>query len=394
MTKDIKLTLLTLKINSLKIVIKTLHGLEEVLMKEVELLGGQNIKKRKRAVECEGKLPFLYEANLNLRTALRILVPVYEFTARNETELYNQVKSFDWSQFLDVRQTFAIDKTIFSEYFTHSKYAALKMKDAIADQFREKFDLRPSVDVEKPDILFNLHAYQDKFTISLDSSGRLLNQRGYREPGHQAPLNEVMAAGLLQLAGWNKSIPLVDPMCGTGTIIIEAVLMGLNIPPQINQKEFGFKNWNNFQPMMWNRIRAESQGKIRSAPLMISGGDIDGHAVALAKGALKKLRMGRDVQIRQVAFEDFIPKFQTGMIITNPPYGERIGEEVDSLYKKLGDSFKNNFSDFDAWVLSSNIPALKQLHLKPSEKMALFNGALQVQFCKYNLQEGTYLEEE
>jgi len=394
LTKDIKLTLRTLKINSLKIVVKTLHGLEEVLMKEVELLGGQNIKKRKRAVECEGKLPFLYEANLNLRTALRILVPVYEFTARNETELYDQVKSFDWSQFLDVRQTFAIDNTIFSEYFTHSKYTALKMKDAIADQFREKFDLRPSIDVEKPDILFNLHAYQDKFTISLDSSGRLLNQRGYREPGHQAPLNEVMAAGLLQLAGWNKNIPLVDPMCGTGTIIIEAVLMGLNIPPQINQKEFGFKNWNNFQPMMWNRIRAEAQGKIRSAPLMISGGDIDGHAVALAKGALKKLRMGRDVQIRQVAFEDFIPKFQTGMIITNPPYGERIGEDVDNLYKKLGDSFKNNFSGFDAWILSSNVQALKQLHLKPSEKMALFNGALQVQFCKYNLQEGAYLEEE
>lgn len=394
MTKDIKLTLRTLKINSLKIVVKTLHGLEEVLMKEVELLGGQNIKKRKRAVECEGKLPFLYEANLNLRTALRILVPVYEFTARNETELYDQVKSFDWSQFLDVRQTFAIDNTIFSEYFTHSKYTALKMKDAIADQFREKFDLRPSIDVEKPDILFNLHAYQDKFTISLDSSGRLLNQRGYREPGHQAPLNEVMAAGLLQLAGWNKNIPLVDPMCGTGTIIIEAVLMGLNIPPQINQKEFGFKNWNNFQPMMWNRIRAEAQGKIRSAPLMISGGDIDGHAVALAKEALKKLRMGRDVQIRQVAFEDFIPKFQTGMIITNPPYGERIGEDVDNLYKKLGDSFKNNFSGFDAWILSSNVQALKQLHLKPSEKMALFNGALQVQFCKYNLQEGAYLEEE
>tara|TARA_X000001036_G_scaffold439869_1_gene492795 strand:- start:2365 stop:3453 length:1089 start_codon:yes stop_codon:yes gene_type:complete len=361
-------------------------------MKEVELLGGQNIKKRKRAVECEGNLPFLYESNLNLRTALRILVPVYKFTARNETELYNQVKLFDWSQFLDVRQTFAIDNTIFSEHFTHSKYAALKMKDAIADQFRQKFDLRPSVDTEKPDILFNLHAYQDKFTISLDSSGRLLNQRGYRKPGHQATLNEVMAAGLLKLAGWDKSIPLVDPMCGTGTIIIEAVLIGLNIPPQINQKEFGFKNWNNFQPMIWNRIKAEAQGKIRSAPLMIAGGDIDGHAVALAKGALKKLKMGRDVQIRQVAFEDFIPKFQTGMIITNPPYGERIGEEVDSLYKKLGDSFKKNFSGFDAWVLSSNVPALKQLHLKPSEKMALFNGALQVQLCKYNLQKGKYPE--
>ncbi len=376
----------------MKIVIKTLQGLEEILMKEVELLGAQNIKKRKRAVECEGKLPFLYEANLKLRTALRILVPVYEFTAHNGTELYNQVKIFDWSQFLDISQTYAIDNTIFSEYFTHSKYAALKMKDAIADQFREKFDLRPSVNTDKPDILFNLHAYQDKFTISLDSSGRLLNQRGYREHGHQAPLNEVMAAGLLKLANWNKSIPLIDPMCGTGTIIIEAVLMGLNIPPQINQNEFGFKNWNNFQPLMWNRIKAEAQSKIRSTPLMITGGDIDGDAVAQAKKTLKKLRMGRDVQIKHIAFENFIPKFQRGMIITNPPYGKRIGDEVDNLYKKMGDTFKKNFSGFNAWILSSNVPALKKLHLKPSENIALFNGALQVQFCRYNLKEGKYLK--
>ena len=377
----------------MKILIKTLQGLEEVLMKEVELLGGQNIKKRKRAVECEGKLPFLYEANLNLRTALRILVPVYEFTACNGTELYNQVKIFDWSQFLDISQTYAIDNTIFSEYFTHSKYAALKMKDAIADQFREKFDLRPSVNTEKPDILFNLHAYQDKFTISLDSSGRLLNQRGYRERGHQAPLNEVMAAGLLKLANWNKSIPLIDPMCGTGTIIIEAVLMGLNIPPQLNQDEFSFKNWNNFQPLMWNRIKAEAKSKIRSAPLMITGGDIDGNAVVLAKRALKKLRMGRDVRIKHIAFENFIPKFQRGIIITNPPYGKRIGEEVDNLYKKIGDTFKKKFSGFNAWILSSNVSALKKLHLKPSEKIDLFNGALKVKFCKYNLKEGKYREE-
>lgn len=377
----------------MKILIKTLQGLEEVLMKEVELLGGQNIKKRKRAVECEGKLPFLYEANLNLRTALRILVPVYEFTACNGTELYNQVKIFDWSQFLDISQTYAIDNTIFSEYFTHSKYAALKMKDAIADQFREKFDLRPSVNTEKPDILFNLHAYQDKFTISLDSSGRLLNQRGYRERGHQAPLNEVMAAGLLKLANWNKSIPLIDPMCGTGTIIIEAVLMGLNIPPQLNQDEFSFKNWNNFQPLMWNRIKAEAKSKIRSAPLMITGGDIDGNAVVLAKRALKKLRMGRDVRIKHIAFENFIPNFQRGIIITNPPYGKRIGEEVDNLYKKIGDTFKKKFSGFNAWILSSNVSALKNLHLKPSEKIDLFNGALKVKFCKYNLKEGKYREE-
>ncbi|NQW28036.1 MAG: class I SAM-dependent RNA methyltransferase [Flammeovirgaceae bacterium] len=377
----------------MKIIVKTLHGLEEVLMKEIEALGGQNIKIRKRAVECEGTLPFLYEANLMLRTALRILVPVYEFTAQNESQLYQNIKAFDWSKYLDVRQTFAIDNTVFSEYFTHSKYAALKMKDAIADQFREKFDMRPSVDVEKPDILFNLHAYQDKFTVSLDSSGRLLSQRGYRNPGHQAPLNEVMAAGLLLLSGWDKTIPLVDPMCGTGTIIIEAVLMALNVPPQINFNDFGFRNWNNFQPMMWNRIKSEAQGKIRSSPLMISGSDIDSNAVALAKSAFKKLRLGRDVQIKQASFEDLIPKSRTGMIITNPPYGERIGEDVEVLYKNLGDTFKNNFSGYDAWVLSSNVAALKQLHLKPTEKISLYNGPLEVQFCKYELYEGSKIEE-
>ena len=377
----------------MKILIKTLQGLEEVLMKEVELLGGQNIKKRKRAVECEGKLPFLYEANLNLRTALRILVPVMNLRLAMEQNFIIKLKySTGLNSLISVK---LMPSTIlsFSEYFTHSKYAALKMKDAIADQFREKFDLRPSVNTEKPDILFNLHAYQDKFTISLDSSGRLLNQRGYRERGHQAPLNEVMAAGLLKLANWNKSIPLIDPMCGTGTIIIEAVLMGLNIPPQLNQDEFSFKNWNNFQPLMWNRIKAEAKSKIRSAPLMITGGDIDGNAVVLAKRALKKLRMGRDVRIKHIAFENFIPKFQRGIIITNPPYGKRIGEEVDNLYKKIGDTFKKKFSGFNAWILSSNVSALKNLHLKPSEKIDLFNGALKVKFCKYNLKEGKYLEE-
>jgi putative N6-adenine-specific DNA methylase len=378
----------------LKILIKTLHGLEDVLIQEVENLGtGRNIKKRNRAVECEGNLEFLYSANLNLRTALRVLVPVYTFTARNENELYNKVKAHDWSRYLDVSQTFAIDNTVFSEYFTHSKYAALKMKDAVVDQFRDKFDIRPSVDVENPDILFNLHAYKDQLTISLDSSGHPLNQRGYRDKGHKAPLNEVLAAGLLLLSGWDKSIPLIDPMCGTGTIITEAVMIALNIAPQLYQNDFGFKNWKEFQPMIWNRVKSEAQAKVRRSPLMITGGDIDGKAVAMAKGALKQMRVGRDVQIRQISFEQHKPKTREGMIITNPPYGERIGDDILELYKNLGDTLKNNFTGFDAWVISSNLDALKQLHLKPTEKISLYNGSLEVQFCKYEMYEGRKIDD-
>ncbi len=378
----------------LKLLIKTLYGLEKVLAKEVEAIGGQNVKTIKRAVDCEGNLEFLYRANYSLRTALKVLRPIYSFQARNERELYNQIKKFDWSDVMDVSQTFAIDNSIFSDFFKHSKFPTLKMKDAIADFFRDAVGERPSVDTKTPDIQFDLHAWKDRFTVSLDSSGDTLNQRGYRQRGHQAPLNEVLAAGMLQLAGWNKEIPLVDPMCGTGTILIEAAMMGMNMPPQTLRRNFGFKNWKDFNPVIWNRVKAEADSNVRRAPLSISGGDIDPQAVEMANKAIRQLKIRGDVRIREVALEKHIPKTSEGILITNPPYGERIGpKEIQDFYKTISDVLKNNFSGFDAWVLSSNVPALRHLKLRPSEKYTLYNGGLECKFQKYELYAGSKEEE-
>lgn len=373
----------------MKLLIKTLHGLEEILAKEVSELGGQAVKILKRSVSCQSDLEFLYKANLNLRTAQKILVPVHKFTAQNEQQLYNEIYKFDWSNYLKVNQTFAIDNTIFSEYFRHSKYAALKTKDAIADQFRNKYGKRPSVDITKPDIQFDLHAFKDQFTVSIDSSGDTLNRRGYRGPGHKAPLNEVLAAGLLFLAGWDKSIPLIDPMCGTGTILIEAAMMGQNMAPQLHRSDFGFKNWNNYQPTIWNRVLAEAQAAVRKTKLDISGGDIDPEAVLNANRSLKQFKLNDSVRIQNIPLEKHFPKTPGGMIISNPPYGERIGEDMNTFYRTIGDTLKNNFTGFDAWLLSSNMEAFKHVKLRASKKIVLFNGALECKFQKYEMYKGS-----
>jgi putative N6-adenine-specific DNA methylase len=373
----------------MKFVIKTMHGLEEILAEEITSLGGQNVTILKRSVACEGDLMFMYKANMNLRTALKILVPIYKFKAQNEQELYDQVYAFDWSDYLKVDQTFAIDNTIFSEYFRHSQYAALKTKDAIVDQFRNKLGIRPSVDIKTPDIQFDLHAYRDEFTVSLDSSGDTLNRRGYREPGHKAPMNEVLAAGMLKLAGWNKDIPLIDPMCGSGTIMFEAAMAGSNMAPQINRQNFAFKNWNNFQPSIWNQVVAEAKSNVRLTKLNIQGGDIDFRAISIVEKSIKRFKLEDSVRVQRISFDKLIPKTSEGMIIVNPPYGERIGDNVNELYKLFGDTLKNNFHGFDAWILSSNMPAFKQLHLRASKKIVLFNGSLECKFQKYEMYQGS-----
>ncbi len=374
----------------MKIHIKTLFGLENVLAEEIDQLGGQNVKPAKRSVNCEGDMEFLYKANLNLRTALKILVPVHTFRAQNETELYQQVMKHDWSKYLSSSQTFAIDNTVRSEYFRHSKYAALKTKDAIVDQFRNKTGKRPSVDVKKPDVKFDLYAFKDQFTISLDSSGEPLNKRGYRFPGHEAPINEVLAAGMLKLAGWEKRIPLYDPMCGTGTILIEAALMGQNIPPQISRHDFAFKNWNSFHLPTWNKVISEAKANIRKSRLQIFGGDIDGDTILIANKSLRKMKLSDAVDIRKIAIETHRPKTPNGLVITNPPYGERIGRtNTNEFYKSMSDILKNHFSGFDVWLISSNMEALKHFRLRPSKKIVLFNGSLECKFEKYEMYTGS-----
>ena len=353
----------------MKLTIKTLYGFEDILADEVSELGGTNIKKITRGITCEGNPEFLYRANLGLRTALKILVPIHTFHAKNEKELYDQTMDFDWSIFLDVDQTFAIDTVVFSEIFKHSKYVGLKAKDAIVDQFRNKYRRRPSISTDRPDVLINLHCARDFFTISLDSSGAPLNQRGYREEGHRAPMNEVLAAGMIKLSGWDKSRPLVDPMCGSGTILVEAAMMAMNMSPNIKRKDFGFRTWPEYSPVLFNRVLNEDQSKMRKPSIDFTGLDIDGRAVAMARKSLSKIGLRREVKIREMDFRDFKPISEKGVIITNPPYGERIGDDdINAFYVSMGDAFKQHFPGYDAWIISSNRKALKQIGLAYTDK--------------------------
>lgn len=374
----------------MKILVKTLFGLEDILSEELIELGAKNIKKARRAVHCEGDLAFLYKANLHLRTALKILVPIYHFDASNEDELYQNVKKFDWSKHLDLDQTFAIDNTVKSSIFTHSQYVALKTKDAIADQFKEKFGKRPDVDITEPDIQFDVYCSENHFTISIDSSGHTLNRRGYRVRGHAAPLNEVLAAGMVKLSGWTADKPLIDPMCGTGTILIEAAMLALNIPPQINRNYFSLMNWENFDRDLWEKLIEESGSKILDKQLQIEGGDNDKRILEETLQTVKEMKLDKHIQLKHSTLERNTTELKDGFIIMNPPYGERLDHtEINPLYKAISDAFKQNFQGFEAWVLSSNMEALKHLRLKPSRKIVLFNGSLECRFQKYELYAGT-----
>jgi len=372
----------------MKLTIKTLHGFEDILKEEVEELGGMNIEKITRGIKCEGNPEFLYKGNLALRTALKILVPIHSFYAKNEKELYDRMYEFDWFNFLDVDGTFAIDNVVFSELFKHSKYVALKAKDALVDKFRDKYRRRPSVDTDNPDVLFNLHCANDYFTISMDSSGSPLNQRGYREDGHRAPMNEVLAAGMLKLSGWEKGQTLVDPMCGSGTILVEAAMIAMNMAPNLKRKDFGFKTWPEFSPILFNRVKIEEQSKVRKPTIDFTGIDTDSQAVGMARKSLSKIGLRREVKIKEMDFREFKPLSENGMIITNPPYGERIGtneEDINDFYVSMGDAFKQNFKGYDAWVISSNKSAMKKIGLNYATKYNLFNGPLECDFCKYEL---------
>lgn len=369
----------------MKLTIKTLFGFEDILEEEIRELGGKNIEKITRGIKCEGNPEFLYRANLALRTALKILVPIHSFRAKDEKELYDRMMEFDWSNFLDVDQTFALEPVIFSETFTHSNFVALKCKDAMADQFRNKYRRRPNVDRDAPDVLFNIHCANDYFTISMDSSGAPLNQRGYREEGHRAPMNEVLAAGMIKLSGWEKGTPLVDPMCGSGTILTEAAMIAMNMAPNLKRKEFGFKTWPEFSPILWSRVKIEEQAKMRKPNIDFVGIDVDNNAVQLTRKALGKIGLRREVRIKEMDFRDFKPLEEKGMIITNPPYGERIGDDILDFYTSMGDAFKNNFKGYDAWVISSNKQAMRKIGLNYSTIKKLYNGPLECDFCKYEL---------
>jgi len=374
----------------LKLLVKTFHGLEGVLSDELKELGARNVVPQKRAVSFEGDKELLYRANLHLRTALRILAPVLSFRARNENELYEKIFDYDWSRHLDNSKTFAIDSVVFGNVFKHSKYVALKTKDAIADQFRKRTGARPSVNVEEPDVNINVHVSGDRITVSLDSSGESLHRRGYRDGRHKAPLNEVLAAGMLKIAGWSPEIPLFDPMCGSGTILLEAAMAARKMPPAWYREKFSFMSWPDYDDSLWQKIRREAGEKIESPRVNIVGADISMQAIDIAKQASLEFRLNREIKLSKGAFEKQEPPFKAGMIIMNPPYGERLKKDnIIEFYRTIGNVLKHRFTGFDAWIISSNFQAMKNIGLKPSEKYTLYNGPLESKFWKFKLYEGT-----
>ena len=370
----------------MRIVVKTLFGLEDILADEIKALGGKDVEKSKRAVAFYGNKKLLYKSNYCLRTGLKVLQSIYAFKANNEDELYDKVKAFRWSAYMNEKQTIAIDATVFSKNFTHSKYAALKVKEAIVDYFRKETGTRPNVDTEDPDVRLNVHIAGREVIISFDSSGESLHKRGYRVRQHKAPLNEVLAAGMLQIAGWNKDIPLYDPMCGSGTLLIEAAMMGKNIPAGKYRKKFGFMTWTNFDKDLWEEVKQEADAKIENPRLRISGSDLLALSVDIAKEAVINADLSKDIKLQRKSFERFAPLEESGMMMCNPPYGERIKKtDIDAFYKMIGNRLKEAYQGYDCWVISSNIEAYKQVGLRADQKLKLFNGALECEFRNYKI---------
>lgn len=375
----------------MKIIAKTLQSLEPVLAKEIEAIGGKNIQELKRAVEFEGDLKVLYRANLELRTAVRVLVHFTQFRTKHENHFYGKIMEIDWAEFIGRDQTFAIDAVTKSAYLTHSKYLALKAKDAIVDQFRNRFGWRPSIDTRNPTLRINIFLNNDNVCkISFDSSGDHLHKRGYRVNRQAAPINEVLAAGMVLLSGWERDCDFVDPMCGSGTIPIEAAMYAHNIPPNMFRERFGFENAKNFDSKLWETVKQEAQDRITDFEHKIYGFDRDFEAIGIANGNAKKAGLAGKVTFERMQIERLEPTAERGVMIMNPPYDERLQiSDIIAFYSMIGDQLKQNFKGWSAWIISSNIAALKRVGLRPSRKIAVTNGALDCKFQRFDMYAGS-----
>lgn len=371
-------------------VAKTLQGLEEVLAEELKEIGAEDIEVGCRSVTFYGTKETLYKSNFWLRTALRVLKPIHVFNARTIDEFYGNARKFDWTSVMDLSQKFAVESVVNSELFPHSRYIALKLKDAIADQFRDRFGKRPFVDPKKPHIQFHVHVNNDVCTVSLDSSGESLHRRGYRVAQDVAPINEVLAAGLIKLSGWDGDSVFIDPMCGSGTILIEAALIAYGIAPGIFRQHFGFENWLDFDDQLLQSIYNDDSRE-RDFEYLIIGRDISKQAIASAMENVKESGLQKKIDLAVASIFDYNPpKVDRGIVITNPPYGERLKkEQIEGFYKQLSDVFKNKYPGYDVWLISSNQEALKSFGLRPSKKVTLLNGALECKYQRFSMYKGS-----
>jgi len=373
-----------------QMVAKTLQGLENVLAEELHEIGAENIELGCRSVTFFGNKETLYKSNFWLRTALRILKPIHVFNARTIDEFYGNARKFDWTSVMDISQKFAVESVVNSELFPHSRYIALKLKDAIADHFRDRFGKRPFVDPKKPHIQFHVHVNNDICTVSLDSSGESLHRRGYRVAQDVAPINEVLAAGLIKLSGWDGDSVFIDPMCGSGTILIEAALIAYSIAPGIFRQHFGFENWLDFDGQLLQSIYNDDSRE-RNFEYSILGRDISRRALASAMENVKESGLQKKIDLAVASIFDYNPpRVDRGMVITNPPYGERLKkDQIENFYKQLSDVFKQKYQGYDVWLISSNHDALKSFGLRPSKKITLFNGALECKYQRFSMYKGS-----
>lgn len=365
---------------------KTMAGLEDVLAEELIGLGANNLEMGKRMVSFEGDLALMYKANIQCRTALRILRPVYEFKAKTTDDIYKKVKAMNWFEHLTEDSTFAIDAITFSDYFTHSKFVAYRVKDAIADYFMQRTEKRPSVNVENPDLLINFHVAHDKCTLSFDSSGESLHKRGYRVAQTEAPLNEVLAAGMILKTGWRGGSDFIDPMCGSGTLLIEAAMIAMNVPPGIYRQNFAFEKWKNFNADLFETIYNDDSGE-REFKHKIYGSDISSEAIAIAAKNVKNAGLEKCIDLKVMPFENYTEApSENAILVTNPPYGERIKpEDLFGLYENIGERLKHVFMGYSAWILSYKKECFDKIGLKPSKKIQLVNGSLQCEYRKYDI---------
>lgn len=369
-------------------------GLEEILAEELTVLGADDIEIGNRMVSFRGDLAMMYRANFHCRTALRILRTVYEFKARTTDEIYKKVKAMNWFEHLDENSTFAVDTVTFSELFNHSKFVSYRVKDAIVDYFMQKTEKRPSVDIEKPDLLINFHIAHDKCTLSFDSSGDSLHKRGYRIAQTEAPLNEVLAAGMIMKTGWRGETDFIDPMCGSGTLLIEAALIAMNTPPGIYRKGFGFERWRNFNKELFESIYNDDSGE-KKFEHKIYGSDISPKAIEIAKMNAKEAGVDHLIDLKVMPFEEYeeAPSSE-GIMVTNPPYGERIvPEDLFGLYEKLGERLKHVFMGYSAWILSYKKECFNKIGLRHSKRYALRNGSLDCEFRRYDIFAGKRKEQ-
>ncbi len=371
-----------------EMIAKTFKGLEEVLATELVAMGANNVQLQRRAVSFTGNKELMYKANMQLRTASRVLKPIAAFKALNPDEVYEQVKKIDWEKYMSVDTTFAIDSTVFSDEFRHSMFVAYRVKDAIADRFMEKQNKRPSVRLDNPQLMINIHIAQNQCTISLDSSGESLHKRGYRVAQTDAPLNEALAAGMLLMSGWEGKTDFIDPMCGSGTLLIEAALIALNIPPGVFRREFAFEKWSDFDSELFDAVYNDDSVE-RPFEHKIYGSDISPLAIKIADKNVRSAGLNKYIELKVLPVQQLEAPSDHCMMVTNPPYGERItSPDIFGLYASLGTVLKHKFAGSSAWVISSHEECLDKIGLKPSKKVQLLNGSLDCLYCQYEIFEG------